>query len=72
MFGRPKARTAEGQREQGGVTRHLAAFLARQGKLAEAHEAIADMDQRIERASPQFRREGRHWRDLAARAAGRG
>jgi hypothetical protein len=26
------------------------------------------MDRRIARASPQFRREGRAWRDLAARA----
>jgi hypothetical protein len=50
-----------------GVGRY-AAFLARQGRRAEAEEAIADMDQRIAKASPQFRSEGRHWRELAAKA----
>lgn len=50
-----------------GVGRY-AAFLARQGRAEEARAAIADMDQRIASASPQFRREGRHWRDLAAKA----
>lgn len=49
-----------------------AAFLARQGRTAEAREAIADMDQRIARASPKFRREGRQWRDLAAKAVAGG
>jgi hypothetical protein len=50
-----------------GVGRY-AAFLARTGRRQEAEEAIGDMDRRIARASPQFRREGRAWRDLAARA----
>jgi hypothetical protein len=50
-----------------GVGRY-AAFLARQGRRAEADEAIAEMDRRIGGANPQFRREGRAWRDLAARA----
>jgi hypothetical protein len=50
-----------------GVGRY-AAFLARQGRRAEAQEVIGDMDQRIAKANPQFRREGRHWRDLAAKA----
>jgi len=45
-----------------------AAFLARQGRRAEASETIAEMDRRIAKANPQFRREGRHWRDLAAKA----
>jgi len=49
-----------------------AAFLARSGRNAEAAAIIADLDQRIARASPPFRREGRQWRDLAQRAlAGR-
>lgn len=45
-----------------------AAFLARHGRADEAREMLADMDRRIAGASPQFRREGRQWRDLAARA----
>jgi hypothetical protein len=50
-----------------GVGRY-AAFLARTGRRDEAAEAIAEMDRRIAKANPQFRREGRAWRDLAARA----
>jgi hypothetical protein len=50
-----------------GVGRY-AAFLARTGGRDEAAEAIAEMDRRIAKANPQFRREGRAWRDLAARA----
>ena len=49
-----------------------AAFLARHGRRAEASETIAEMDRRITGASPQFRREGRHWRDLAAKAMAEG
>ncbi len=45
-----------------------AAFLARTGRKTEAREAVAEMDRRIAQANPQFRREGRAWRDLAARA----
>ena len=45
-----------------------AAFLARTGRRDEASEAIAETDRRIAKANPQFRREGRAWRDLAARA----
>jgi hypothetical protein len=45
-----------------------AAFLARHGRGDEAREMITDMDRRIAAASPQFRRDGRQWRDLAARA----
>ena len=45
-----------------------AAFLARQGRAAEAREAVTEMDRRIAGANPQFRTEGRAWRDLAARA----
>jgi hypothetical protein len=45
-----------------------AAFLARTGRGGEARDAVAEMDRRIASANPQFRREGRHWRDLAARA----
>jgi hypothetical protein len=45
-----------------------AAFLARHGRGEETREMLADMDRRIAGASPQFRREGRQWRDLTARA----
>jgi hypothetical protein len=47
-----------------------AAFLARQGRLQEARTILADMDRRLERANPQFRGEGRIWRQLAAQAIG--
>jgi len=48
-----------------------AAFLARVGRKAEAADNLAEIDRRIERANPQFRREGRAWRDLAAQALAR-
>lgn len=47
------------------------AFLARSGRTAEARDLLADLDRRIARTSPQFRREARHWRDLIAEALGR-
>jgi hypothetical protein len=49
-----------------------AAFLAHTGRRPEAVEALADIDRRIAKASPQFRREGRVWRDLAAQAIAQG
>ena len=45
-----------------------AAFLARTGRRDEATEAVTEMDRRIAKATPQFRKEGRVWRDLASRA----
>jgi hypothetical protein len=45
-----------------------AAFLARQGRKTEAQEILADIDRRLEKSPPHFRREGRVWRDLAAEA----
>jgi hypothetical protein len=50
-----------------GLARY-AAFLARTGRKSEAADNLAEIDRRIERANPQFRREGRAWRDLAAQA----
>ncbi len=47
-----------------------AAFLAHTGRTTEAREAIIEMDRRISSANPHFKREGRLWRDLAARALG--
>jgi hypothetical protein len=49
-----------------------AAFLARSGRGGEAREALAEIDRRIASANPQFRKEARAWRDLAARALGGG
>jgi hypothetical protein len=52
-----------------GMARY-AAFMARNGRREEAREAVADMDQRLHKLKPQFRKEGRAWRDLAAQALG--
>ncbi len=54
-----------------GLGRH-AAFMARTGRRDEAAEAIAEMDKRLAKTNPQFRKEGRVWRDLAATALARG
>ena len=48
-----------------------AAFLANTGRKQEAADNLAEIDRRIERSNPQFRREGRPWRDLAAQALAR-
>lgn len=54
-----------------GLARY-AAFMARHGRRPEAEEAIAEMDKRLTKLSAQFRKEGRHWRDLAAKALAEG
>ena len=48
-----------------------AAFLARTGRRDEAAENLAEIDRRIAKANPQFRREARAWRNLAAQALAR-
>jgi hypothetical protein len=50
-----------------GVARQ-AAFLARTGRRDQAQEVLAEIDRRIGRANPHFRKEGRAWRDFAAQA----
>jgi hypothetical protein len=45
-----------------------AAFLARTGRRAEAADLLQEIDRRIERADPTFRKEARAWRALAAEA----
>ncbi len=50
-----------------GVARQ-AAFLARTGRRSEAQEALVEIDKRLDRANPHFRREGRAWRDFVAQA----
>jgi hypothetical protein len=61
---REAAATVPGFEGQG----YYAAFLARHGRREEARELIADMDRRLRTVTPQFRKEGRAWRDLAAQA----
>jgi hypothetical protein len=53
-----------------GLARY-AAYLARVGRREEAADNLAEIDRRLERTQPQFRREGRVWRDLAAQALAR-
>ncbi|OXE35886.1 MAG: hypothetical protein CGW95_11085 [Phenylobacterium zucineum] len=45
-----------------------AAFFARTGRTAQARDLLAEMDLRLAKTNPQFRKEGRRWRDLAAAA----
>ncbi len=52
-----------------GLARY-AAFLAHTGRRAEAQAQLDEIDRRIRRADPYFRKEARAWRDLAARAVG--
>jgi hypothetical protein len=54
-----------------GLARY-AAFMARHGRRDEAREAVQEMDKRLAKLKPQFRKEGRAWRDLAAQALGGG
>jgi len=50
-----------------GLARY-AAFMARHGRRDEAQDAVTEMDKRLTKLAAQFRKEGRHWRDLAAKA----
>jgi hypothetical protein len=52
-----------------GIARH-AAFLARTGRREQARTVLAEIDKRIGRANPHFRKEARAWRDFAAAAIG--
>lgn len=54
-----------------GLARYTA-FKARHGRRAEAEESLADMDKRLAKLNATFRKEARHWRDLAARALAEG
>jgi hypothetical protein len=45
-----------------------AAFLARHGRREDARALLTDMDQRLRKLSGPFRKEGRRWRDVAAKA----
>lgn len=52
-----------------GVARY-AAFMARNGRIVEARETLAEIDRRMTKLKPAFRKEARAWRDLAAQALG--
>jgi hypothetical protein len=45
-----------------------AAFMARNGRGDEAREVVVELDKRMTKLKPQFRKEARAWRDLAAQA----
>jgi hypothetical protein len=45
-----------------------AAFLARTGRRAQAQDMLKDIDRRIAKSDPAFRKEARAWRALAAEA----
>ena len=45
--------------------------MMRTGRRAEAEDSLTEIDKRLERTNPRFRKEGRQWRDLAAEAIGR-
>jgi hypothetical protein len=47
-----------------GIARY-AAFLAQTGRRADAEEAMVEIEKRASRATGQFRKEARHWRDFA-------
>jgi hypothetical protein len=47
-----------------------AAFLAHAGRKVEAKDLLQEIDRRIDRADPAFRKEARSWRALAAEAIG--
>jgi hypothetical protein len=50
-----------------GLARY-AAFMARHGRKDEAREMVVELDKRLGKLRPQYRKEGRAWRDLAAQA----
>jgi hypothetical protein len=52
-----------------GIARY-AAFMARSGRAHEARETLAEIDRRMTKLQPVFRKEARTWRNLAAQALG--
>jgi hypothetical protein len=54
-----------------GMARY-AAFLARHGRKGDARNMVADLDRRLTKLRGPFRKEARHWRDLAAKAVAEG
>jgi hypothetical protein len=54
-----------------GLARYTA-FLAQTGRLDEARQSLAEIDRRLAGTNRVFRKEGRYWRDLAAKAVSAG
>ncbi|WP_293904026.1 tetratricopeptide repeat protein [Phenylobacterium sp.] len=54
-----------------GLARY-AAFMARHGRRPEAQEALEEIDKRLLKLRGPFAKEGRRWRDLAAKALAEG
>jgi len=54
-----------------GMARYTA-FMARHGRRADAQAALTDMDKRLDKLNPTFRKEAKHWRDVAAKAVAEG
>jgi hypothetical protein len=52
-----------------GMARY-AVFLGETGRKAEAREALAELDKRLSKTHPKFRKEAKGWREMAAAAAG--
>lgn len=52
-----------------GIARY-AAFMARNGRAEEARDTLAEIDRRMTKLQPAFRKEARAWRDHAAEALG--
>jgi hypothetical protein len=50
-----------------GIARY-AAFMARNGRIVEARQTLAEIDRRMTKLKPAFRKEARAWRSLAAEA----
>jgi hypothetical protein len=48
------------------------AFMAKIGRRSDAEIGLAELDRRLRKIAPPLRAEARIWRDLAARALGRG
>jgi hypothetical protein len=48
------------------------AFMAKTGRREDAEIGLAELDRRLQKIAPPLRAEARIWRDIAARALGRG
>jgi hypothetical protein len=48
------------------------AFMAKTGRREDAEIGLAELDRRLQKIAPPLRAEARIWRDMAARALGRG
>ena len=66
--GRQRLQWASQRRPGFEAIARYAAFLARHGRRGRKPRPCRGIDKRLAKLTPQFRREARHWRDLAAKA----